>query len=63
MWLPRGKGTGGGMEWEFGLSRCKLLYIEWMDNKILLYSTGNYIQYCDKTITEKNTKKNVYMYN
>ena len=33
------------MEWEFGVSRCKLLYIEWINNKILLYSTGNYIQY------------------
>ena len=30
---------------EFGLSRGKLLYIEWINNKILLYSTGNYIQY------------------
>ena len=22
----------------------KLLYIQWMNNKVLLYSTGNYIQ-------------------
>ena len=26
-------------------SRCKLLYTEWTDNKILLYITGNSIQY------------------
>ena len=40
------KGQGrGGMEWEFGISRCKLLHIEWINNKVLLYSTGNYIQY------------------
>ena len=45
LWLPRGKGGEGGMEWEFGVSRCKLLYIEWINNKVLLYSTGNYIQY------------------
>ena len=25
--------------------RCKLLYLEWINNKVLLYSTGNYIQY------------------
>ena len=43
--MPRGKGAGGGMDWEFGISRCKLLYIEWTNNKVLLYSTGNYIQY------------------
>ena len=40
-----GWGGGGGMDWEFGISRCKLLYIEWINNKVLLYSTGNYIQY------------------
>ena len=28
LWLPRGKGGGGGRDWEFGISRCKLLYIE-----------------------------------
>ena len=35
----------GGMDWEFGISRCKLVYIEWVNNKFLLYSPGNYIQY------------------
>ena len=35
---------GGSMDWEFGVSRCKLLQIELMDNKVLLYSTENYIQ-------------------
>ena len=32
------------IEWEVGVSRCKLLCIEWI-NKVLLCSTGNYIQY------------------
>ena len=42
----RGGGVGGGMEWEVGVSTCKLLYIliEWI-NKVLLYSTENNIQY------------------
>ena len=35
----------GEMDWEFGISRCKLLYIEWKNNRVLLYSKGNYIQY------------------
>ena len=43
--VVKGEGVRGGMEWEFGVSRCKLLYIEWINNKVLLYSTGNYIQY------------------
>ena len=45
MWLPRGRADRGGIEWEAGISRCKLLYIEWINNKVLLYSTGNFIQY------------------
>ena len=35
------KVEGEGMDREFGISRCKLLCIEWIDNKVLLYSTGN----------------------
>ena len=34
---------GRGMDWEFGTSRCKLLPIEWINNKVLLYSIGSYI--------------------
>ena len=39
-----GAGCRRGMDWVFGTSRCKLLYTEWI-NKVLLYSTENYIQY------------------
>ena len=31
----QGGGGEGGMDWEFGVSRCKLLYIGWI-NKVLL---------------------------
>ena len=43
--LVAAKGEGGrrGLDWEFGISRWKLVYIEWVNNKVLLYSTGNYI--------------------
>ena len=36
--------TVGGKDWEFGISRCLLLYIGWINNKTLLYSTENYTQ-------------------
>ena len=37
-------GVGGsGMNWEFGVSRCKLLHLECISNEILLYRTGNFI--------------------
>ena len=32
------------MDGEFGVSRCKLLHLEWVDNEVLLYSTGNYVK-------------------
>ena len=31
----------GGMDWEFRISRCKLLYIEWINNKV-----GLTVQHC-----------------
>ena len=33
-----------GMGWEFVVSRCKLLPLEWISNEVLLYSTRNYTQ-------------------
>ena len=44
-WLPRRRGSGEGKEWEVGVSRCKLVYTDWINNRVLLYSTGCYIQY------------------
>ena len=41
--VAKGDGVGGGMEWEGRVSIYKLLYIDWI-NKVLLYSTENYIQ-------------------
>ena len=44
-----------GMDWEFGVSRGKLLHLEWINSKVLLYSTGNYIQ--SPGMMETNIKK------
>ena len=44
LWLPREGGGGNETDWEFGVNRCKLLHVEWIDNKVLQYSTGNHIQ-------------------
>ena len=46
------------MDWEFGINRCKQLYIGRIDNKVLLYSTGNYIQY---PVINGNGKEYIYM--
>ena len=53
---------GGGMEWEVGVSRCKLSYIERIHNKVLLYSTESYIQHSMINHDGKEYKKRTYIY-
>ena len=45
---------GGEMDWKFGVSRCRLLHMEGINNKVLLYSIGNYIQYSEINHNGKN---------
>ena len=60
--LVMAKEEGGweGMDWESGVSRCKLQYIGWINHQVLLYSTGNYIQYPGINIMENNIYVCVY---
>ena len=39
--VAKGDGTGGGRDWESGISRCKPVYIERINSKVLLYSPEN----------------------
>ena len=55
----QGGGAKGGIDWEFGISRCKLLHTESINNKVLLYSTGNYIQNPAINHNGKEYKKNL----
>ena len=57
LWLPRGRGGRGEMDWEFGVGRCKLLHVELINNKVLLYSKENYIQYPEINHNGKEYKK------
>ena len=43
-WVCQEGDGESGMDWEFGVSRCKLLHLECISNEILLYDTGNDIQ-------------------
>ena len=43
--VAKGEEGEGRKDWAFGISRCKLLYLGWINNKVLLSSTGNYIHY------------------
>ena len=42
--IAKGEGCEGGMDCEFGVSRCKLVY-PWMENEVPLCSTRSNIQY------------------
>ena len=37
--VAKGEGFGKGMEWEVGVSRCKLLFMHGIINKVLPYRT------------------------
>ena len=52
------------LDWEFGINRCKPVYVEWINKKILLYSTGNYVQFPPINHNRKEYEKECrYMYN
>ena len=59
-----GAGEWGRQVLRVGISRCKWLYREWMNNKVLLHSTGNYIQYPEINHNGKEYRKEcTYMCN
>ena len=45
-----------------GVSSCKLLYIEWVNIMVLLYSAENYIQYPMISHNGQEYKSNVCVY-
>ena len=40
--IAKGEGEESGM---VGVGRFKLLHLEWISSEVLLYGTGNYIQF------------------
>ena len=53
----KGQVAGRGMDWGFGTSMCTLVYMEWMVNGDLLYSTGNSTKYSVIPYFEKESEK------
>ena len=52
----------GGMDWEVGVSRYKLLHTERISNKNLHYSTENNIQYLRIKQQKRMFRKRMYMW-
>ena len=61
LWLLKGK-MGGGIDEELEITRYKLLHIKEINNQILLYSAGNYIQYPIINHDGKYEKEYIYSY-
>ena len=56
-----GEGGLGGADREFGVVRCKLLHLEHMGNKVLLYiAQGTVSRLLGKKLMEKEKKKAMY---
>ena len=60
-----GECCGGAIVREFGMDVYTLLFLKWIINRVLLYSTWNSAQYYITTKWGKNFKKArfIYMYN
>ena len=56
--LLKQEGNGMGL----GVIRCKLLHSEWINNKVLLYSTGNYRQSSGIDHDGKEYFRRIYIY-
>ena len=50
------------MDWEFGVGKCQPVHLEWIRNKVLLYSTENYIWSLGQTMMENSICKKEYVY-
>ena len=52
--LANGQGGGEGMDWEFGVSRCRLLHIEWINNKSYCMVQGIIFMYSEINRRQKS---------
>ena len=48
--------------YKFGINRYRTLYMKQINNKVLSYSTGHYIQYLVINHTVKEYEKHTHMY-
>ena len=60
--VTKGEMLRGGIKWEAVIDIYTLLYMEWMNNKDLVYNTQKSTQYSIVTYMKKNPKMNGYMY-
>ena len=42
--VAQGKGGMRGLHWEFGMSIYRMVYIEWINNKVLLIAQASHLE-------------------
>ena len=62
LWLAWGKGGRAGIIRKFGIDMYTLLYLKWVINKDLLYSTETLLNIMQQPKGGKNLKKSRYRY-
>ena len=62
LWLLVGERIGKGTSKEFGMDMYTLLYLNWITNKGMLYSTGNSAQRCVAAWMREGMGENGYVY-
>ena len=60
--VSREEGLGKELDWEVGVSRCILLYINWINTKSNCTAQQTIFNILWQTIMEKKMKKNIYIY-
>ena len=54
------QGEGSGIDWEFGVSRCKLLHSEWISNEVLPIAQETISNLLGYNMVEDNMRKRMY---
>ena len=57
-----GEGWRERIVWEFGINIYPLLYLKWINNKVLLYSTGNAAHVMWQSGWEGSLRENGYIH-
>ena len=61
--VAKGKKGGSEMGWKAGVSRCKLLHLEWISNEIFYCTAqGTLSNLLGEIMMEDNMRKGMYVY-
>ena len=60
--VARGESGEKGPNGEFDVGRCKLFHLKWINNRVLMYSIGNCVQYFGLECDGRQYRKKMYMY-